>query len=554
MNAYSKALKASIKSQTEFQPKLMDFGTKTLRKTDEIFINVLIQEGRKPVYQEHNFERENCLNRYAQVRGNRIQSSQEIFASNADDEENPKSIILTGKAGIGKTLFCQKLIRDWAEDTLFHTRNVGSVPDFKFVYLLTFRQLNLLGDELVTLREIINCSLVLDDQSNLDEALFQYILDHPEQVLIIMDGFDEFSRQDYVLDQHGAHQRYPNSSREKMPVSAICSKLMRGEILQRSTILISSRPDESDILSARIRFGRHFQITGFSKEEVQKYIESYFQEDENLKNTVVENVMSNENLVSFAHIPVLCALLCSYMEYTLNESADRVGGDFPVSTSDLYFEIVNIFELKHNKTEGFRHPTILDKLSGFSAQMLVENKFFFNEEDMARFSSHEVLNLKANGLFNCGPPFRVSFSQTTKHFCFTHLTLHEYLAARYFAKRREVPPKGTASVMTLQFMAGVLSTERDDKFMEQLLEELPLSLRSQNYSEEVFLGRSPVFLAKAKCLCEYKDKKFAKHVIKTDYREQYRVYRHHKVSFDFDYVSDAATVALFLFFLIFSVN
>ena len=125
MNAYSKALRASIKSQTEFQPKLMDFGTKTLRKTDEIFINVLIQEGRKPVFQEQNFERENCLNRYAQVRGNRIQSSQEIFASNADDEENPKSIILTGKAGIGKTLFCQKLIRDWAEDTLIFTHEMS---------------------------------------------------------------------------------------------------------------------------------------------------------------------------------------------------------------------------------------------------------------------------------------------------------------------------------------------------------------------------------------------------------------------------------------------
>ena len=29
-------------------------------------------------------------------------------------EENPKSIMLSGKARIGKSLFCEKVIRDWA--------------------------------------------------------------------------------------------------------------------------------------------------------------------------------------------------------------------------------------------------------------------------------------------------------------------------------------------------------------------------------------------------------------------------------------------------------
>lgn len=119
--------------------------------------------------------------------------------------------------------------------------------------------------------------------------------------------------------------------------------------------------------------------------------------------------MSNENLVSFVYIFVLCVLLCFYMEYILNEFVDRVGGDFLVLISDLYFEIVNIFELKYNKIEGFCYLIILDKLLGFLVQMFVENKFFFNEEDMVRFSLYEVLNFKVNGFFNCGLLFRVFF-------------------------------------------------------------------------------------------------------------------------------------------------
>ena len=61
-----------------------------------------------------------------------------------DDQENVKSIIVIGKAGIGKYLFCQKVIRDWANNELLQVRENSEIPDLKFVYLLSFRQLNFL--------------------------------------------------------------------------------------------------------------------------------------------------------------------------------------------------------------------------------------------------------------------------------------------------------------------------------------------------------------------------------------------------------------------------
>ena len=67
-----------------------------------------------------------------------------MFIGMNDDQESANSILVVGKAGIGKSLFCQKVIRDWANNELFQARESIEFPNLKFVYLLTFRQLNLL--------------------------------------------------------------------------------------------------------------------------------------------------------------------------------------------------------------------------------------------------------------------------------------------------------------------------------------------------------------------------------------------------------------------------
>ena len=488
-------MKASIERQTELQPKLLDIPTVAKMKTDEIFTNLVMQHGRKPI-KDGDAERRAHLKQYGQVSGTRVKHCEELFIRTTEEKQNPKSILVTGKAGIGKTLFCQKLFRDWANDKLFLLPTNAQMPSFKFAYLLTFRQLNLLEGETFTLKEILNRSSILDDQSNINDSLFEYIVNHPEEVLIILDGFDEFSQQGYISGD--AHKRYPNSCREKMPVAALCAKLMRGTILGKATVMITSRPDESDKISG-MPFDRKVEITGFSPLEVREYIEKYFGENEIMKNTVLEHITKNENLISFAHIPVLCALMCSYMEYVLKESKSTE--DLPISASDLYFEVFNIFGEKHNKNEvPHFDETFLDELSKFAAELLMEKKFLFGEREMKKFNSKEVDNLRKSGILHCGPPFRVSFSQTTKHYCFTHLTLQEYLAARWFVKRREIPPEKTVSTMVMQFMAGILSKEKDGReLLKILLEQLSPNTRLRNHH-----------LLQAKCLYEYQDKEFAK--------------------------------------------
>ena len=221
---YSDALKESIKSQTEYLTQASP--TVSNVRTDDIFTNILMQHGRKPVEdlpakRKFDVKRKERLRQYGQISGKQIISSQEIFIPT--DGKHPESVLVTGKAGIGKTVFCQKLIKDWADNKLFRSREF----DFKFTYLLTFRQLNLLGDDPVTLKDILNRSSVLDDHSNIDDSIFEYILHHSEEVLIIIDGYDECSQREYIASD--SDEKYPNNAKEKMPVAALCAKLIKGK-------------------------------------------------------------------------------------------------------------------------------------------------------------------------------------------------------------------------------------------------------------------------------------------------------------------------------------
>ena len=117
---------------------------------------------------------------------------------------------------------------------------------------------------------------------------------------------------------------------------------------------------------------------------------------------------------------------------------------------------------------------------------------------MTKFDLLEVESLRTSGIPHCGPPFRKSAFEETKHFCFTHLTLQEYLGARWFVERGKIPSTRKVSSMVMQFMAGILSKKMDNEFMEKLLEVLQAEER----------GRDGV-PSSVKCLAEYEDKDFA---------------------------------------------
>ena len=256
-------------------------------KTDDIFTDITVYYAdKKQVKKEHakGLRRREQLQEYTKRRtGVKVKKCEDIFMDMKG--ENPK-LLLIGKHGIGKTLFCEKVIRDWSMNRLFQNENT---PNIEFAYLLKFRQLSKLDDKEMNLQELLTCSPLLRDHSITDDTLFEYLTEHPSEVLILLDGFDEYSQQHREQIVGDFEEKYSNNSSAKIPFPALCSKLMRGKLFENSVVLVSSRPGEAEDLGT-INFDRHVEISGFSPEQVTEYVDKYFSEPEKeqTRNTIRE--------------------------------------------------------------------------------------------------------------------------------------------------------------------------------------------------------------------------------------------------------------------------
>ena len=177
-----------------------------------------------------------------------------------------------------------------------------------------------------------------------------------------------------------------------------------------------------------------------------------------------------------------------------------------MKTSDLYDEVVNMFVRKHDRKKRASLKETLDELSKLAAELLLERRFLILKDDLKTLKLHEVESLCGSGLLHCGPPFRKCFSETTKHYCFTHLTLQDYLAARWFVKTRTIPPTHV-SIEVVLFMSGILSRQKDNEFEEKLI--INKFLRDDSLADEATGG-----ILISNCLLQYEDIEFAKGIVK----------------------------------------
>ena len=97
---YSDALKESIKSQTEYLAQASPNMSNV--RTDDIFTNILMQHGRKPV-KDHRVKRKKRLRQYGQKSGKQVKSSQEIFIPT--DGKHTESVLVTEKVKLVKHYF-----------------------------------------------------------------------------------------------------------------------------------------------------------------------------------------------------------------------------------------------------------------------------------------------------------------------------------------------------------------------------------------------------------------------------------------------------------------
>ena len=186
---------------------------------DKIYTNLIIHEGRAYLDQLTG-DREEQLKKYLRANANlEPKRPADVF------DAKKRNILVVGHPGTGKTLFCTKILRDWACDTLFIERQDAQL-DFQVAFLVKLRMLNHIADQELNLRELLEHSEYSTPLSDEPDEIWKYIRQNPNKVLVIFDGFDEYSGRTEIDNDDTL---YRNWEEDRMPLHSLLKKILSGE-------------------------------------------------------------------------------------------------------------------------------------------------------------------------------------------------------------------------------------------------------------------------------------------------------------------------------------
>ena len=408
-----------------------------------------------------------------------------------------KNILIVGRPGIGKTLFCTKFMRDWASDRLFDEAK-NSELRFDVAFLVKFRRLNSAAE--LNLRELLNKS---EFSTDMNDVVWNYIRENPSKVFLIFDGIDEFSAR---LKLQGDHSIYEDTVDERMPLHALYTKIASGKLLNGATVLTTTRPTAVSCVRD-LEFSRVVEILGFSSGQVKNYVQKYTGDDKGAGETIWQHISNNLNLFSLCYIPVNCFIICSCLLYMLqNFGSNSIPGltSLPTKLTDIYSFAVKLIFFRHsnryrNKTDGQdeiskKFDELAEEVKG-DFQKLGTVAFKGIKEGRLTFDSDEVMNLEDCGLLHRLPDLKPEekrpFEKPKAQYCFQHLTIQEFFAAKHVTDNmEEVELREFVSShitdgawqVVLQFVAGLLS-DREEPLTDIFTNLLPMRTYEKKYPE-----------------------------------------------------------------------
>ncbi|XP_042559613.1 NACHT, LRR and PYD domains-containing protein 1 homolog [Clupea harengus] len=321
------------------------------------------------------------------------------------DGDVPKAVILQGQSGHGKSFTAQKIMYDWASGKVFKDL-------FQLVLHLKCKELNEISEAHSLVDLLSYCPSFTSETA-------EVLKDSKMKVLFLIDGFDELK---FSFEKTSTMP--PKDPFREAPVEATLSALLKGLVLPKCFLLVTTRSTASDKLSELLSDSQRFtDILGFTEEGVKEYFQRFFKE-ELLAKKAFDCVRTNETLYTACFIPVICWITCTVFREQEEEGMD-ITKELETTTS-IFEHFVSIL-LKHHKQELSQPETLLRSLGQLAERGLQERQVLFDEKSLSGAFPDPSQATKYN-------PFLCKFLQRKKvkqerMYSFMHLSFQEFFAA-----------------------------------------------------------------------------------------------------------------------------
>uniref|UniRef100_A0A8C7CSY8 Nucleotide binding oligomerization domain containing 1 n=1 Tax=Oncorhynchus kisutch TaxID=8019 RepID=A0A8C7CSY8_ONCKI len=338
---------------------------------------------------------------------------------------NPQAetVLITGDAGVGKSILLQKLQRLWSNRELEQT---DAMFFFKFRCRMfsTFK----VTDE-ISLRDLLFKYNCYPDQ-DVDNEVFSYILRFPEKVLFTFDGYDEIQAD---LDLENMPEVV--SPEERTHPLLVLINLLCGKLLNGSRKVLTARTG-TEVQSRVIR--KRVALRGFSPAHLQTYTNLHFKEQEH-RDLVSVQLDASPHLCGLCSIPLFCWIVFKSFKHLSSVYDDFELPEACVTLTNIFLLLSEVFFSRGAApppgllTRNTRCPADtfragLRPLTAFSKLALLgmeRGGFVFDQEEVTSCGLTED-DLQVGFL---RPVSRYDACGNPSTFEFFHLTLQSFLAA-----------------------------------------------------------------------------------------------------------------------------
>ena len=312
--------------------------------------------------------------------------------------QRPRTVLIEGDPGMGKSTYCQKLAYDWATK---QKEFDPSFPDIDVLLLLKCHEVKssiwkAIDDQILPAE--------IDDQAK--ECFFKFVRENQSKVLLVLDGLDE-------MDPTEMKRIYD---------------LVEGKELSGCHVILTSRHEVGRKL--RRYCNTLWEIVGFTEEDANGFIRRYFEsiKREDLLENLIKNIRFSDEFTNLSKNPLNVTLLCVLCE--------DLEGIFPTSRTELYTEIVLCVLRRYERKQGLSSKSEdlmsiyrdnLVQLGRVAFHSLRKGELYFKEHESGStsivLSKFGFLSLQASGCKR----------KAVVRYAFLHKSFQEFFSGFYLA-------------------------------------------------------------------------------------------------------------------------